>query len=464
MRPRNRHPLFNLLPALALSTGLAACDDNGEMITDPNGDDPAATSAVEGSVENTHSSPNSSALPAPHSSTGSGTTPETTAGAEAATAAVAQVQSDGSLEFLAEAEVEADGTFRVEDVPANRSDLVVVLRAEDEAEVGRVLVHGETEAGVTLVTEPVNANTTVAGHVYGNLVDAGVAQEVRSTAHLALLLRMEESTAAEVAASAQAIQEVATGIQAGIESKMETLVATESEVDPDAWAALMLQAAQTHAESRHGGADARAAQEAFLEAGLSALFEAGADAEKSALATTSAATGLDRAMAEADSQARLDLAKHFVEFNFLARQELAQEHPEEASRDEGASALAEARVEAEAATSISQLAQAVEGSGEVFLDGVVDLAISVLPDLGGDARAQLESSLETALANAWFGAHVGAAATPSELAQAVVEYRSQVRSTVDAFVESAPAEADAEGYVSAELLIAVRGGPALGDS
>jgi len=463
VRMKTRRPVVVWTVSALLGVFAGGCDGNDDSITQPDpGDEPAPTAfaTIEGSVEETTEV---AASRAPSSLAFAPMRPRASRADEAATVAAAEVRADGSLEFLAEADVGADGRFTIEEVPTGRTNLVVAARSEAGEEVGRVLVHGETRADAALSTTPINAETTVEGLVFATLAASGAPAEVRDAAQLALLLRMEESTAADVASSAQAIQEVAGGVRAEIEALDGAFVELGGQVNGRLKAEGMLDAARKHAQDRLAGADAEAAAQAFLEAGVAALIEAGAEAEEASLATSAAATGLDRAMAEADARARLDLAKNAVALNLLAREALLAELDETESKQEGAEALAQARVEVGAATSVGEVAQALAEAESSFEATLTERVLTNLPQVPDAIRAQVQARLETAFAEANLSARIEAAGTVDEIVAAVAQYREAVRTAVEAFVEALPSSAGAElrAQVSAELLIAVQGGPDL---
>lgn len=417
---------------------LAACDDSSS--TGP-GDE---ISTIEGSVESSS---------------------RTSGAQEASAVAAAAVNADGSLDVLAEAEIQADGSFTIEGVPAGRSGLVVTAEASDGEEVGRVLVHGETEGGATITTEPINGETTVEGLVHSRLSAAGVDAEVRNTARLALLIRIDESTVSEVAASAQAIQEVAAGVQAGAEAQADGYadMGADASAQNEALASVALQ----HAQDRQSGVDAEAAHEAFARASVDAFAQGDADDEDVSLATAAAATGLDQAMALASEEAgaHLELAKNAVELNLTAREELAADLESSDEQSAAASALADARVGVEASASPGEIAQALLETEESAEEELTTLIMARIPDgVSAEVRSEIETRLQTALAEADLSASVEAsgAVDPRAVAQAVLDYRQQLRSAVEALVAVVPDEVGLDADATTSLFIAARGGPSIG--
>ena len=442
-------------------TALAACGDDGNGMTDPGGDDQVQTATIDGSVENT------TTTASPYTDATYATAPASSAGAaqEAATAAVASVNADGSLNVLASADVQSDGSFTIEEVPAGNSGLVVTVRTGDDAEVGRVLVHGETEGGATITTEPVTAETTVEGMVYSHLTAAGVSEQVRNTARLALLIRMDESTAADVAASAQAIADVASGVQAGAEAMASTYA--ETGADASAQNDALVTEARAHAQARQGGTAADAAHDAFAQAAVSAFASGGADTEDVSLGTAAAATGLDQAMAQAsaEAQSHLELARSTVDLNLVAREELNAGLQSTGETDATATALADARASVAASADVAALAQALVDMEAGLESELMTLIMARIPDIVDvTVRSEFQSRLETAFAEADLSAHVEAsgAADPDAVAQAIIDYRSELQTAVQAVIDAAPSEVGVEAEATTSLLIAAQGGPSIG--
>jgi hypothetical protein len=435
---------------LAAVFALTGCDSESTPVgPDPDPDPDPETAIVDGQVESTH----------PTASRNASTSGPASVAAEASTVAVAAVQSDGSLDILAEAEVQADGRFSVEDVPSDQSGLVVSARGENGDEVGRVLVHGETRAGSTTTTAPINGETTLEGMVYGHLAAAGVSSEIRNTAKIALLIRMDESSASEVVGSVQTVQAVAEAYANGAASLDQSFQAM-GETSADARLDTLLEAAKDHAWNRDQGESQEGAQKLFIDAAVEAFQEGGAELEVVALATAAAATGLDRAMGEAHGNARLDIAKNAVELNLRARSELAQALPESEERTVSVSALTEARTQIRVAASLDEVINALieleEEVEETLLDAIMDRLPEEVPDA---VRAQLRIQLETAFASADLSAHLNSASESEAIVAAVEEYRQDLRDAVEAFISELPGEVDLTAEVALTLLLAAQGGP-----
>lgn len=456
MNARIDHHVLHLMTASVIAVTAAACD-TGDDFMGPGADPSPAT--VEGRVEDGGSAGSSGS-----SSSSANTAPYAVASGEAATAAVAHVRGDGSLEDLAEADVNADGSFSITGVPAGRSDLVVVARKSGGSEVGRVLVHGETQSGAVITTAPINAETTVEGRVFARLKSEGVPEEDRATGRLALLIHMSEATAVEVAASADALAAVSEGVKASVEAMNRTFVELNSDVDAEARGQAMLEAAVDHAASRHAGADVDAATQAFLAAAVDAVIQAGADAEVASLATAAAVTSLQRAMARVEGSAGLELARNGLRLNLEVRKQLATLLTSSSSKSLATGVLADLEAEVEASASLSAMVQAILDAEARFEEELTAMILAELSSLSATQRAEIEARLDSALAAADLSARLETAATVSDVVQAVLTYRQDLGAEVEGYLATLPDDLSPSARVSAELLLIAHGSPSMGDS
>jgi len=456
MNARINHHVLHLMTASVMAVTAAACD-TGDDLMGPGADPSPAT--VEGRVEEDGSTASSGSSSPP-----ANTAPSAVASGEAATAAVAYVRGDGSLEVLAEADVNADGSFSITDVPAGRSDLVVVARGSGGSEVGRVLVHGETESGAVITTAPINAETTVEGRVFARLKSEGVPEEDRATGRLALLIHMSEATAAEVAASADALAAVSEGVKASAEAMNRTFVELNSDLDAEARAQAMLQAAVDHAASRHAGAEVEAATEAFLAAAVDAVIQAGADAEVVSLATAAAVTSLERAMAQLDGSAGLELARNGLRLNLEVRKQLATLLTAHSSESLATGVLADLEAEVEASASLSAMAQAILDAEAQFEEELTSMILAELSGLSATQRAEIEARLDSAFATADLSARLETATTVNDVVQAVITYRQDLGAEVEGYLATLPDDLSVMARVSTELLIVAHGSPSVDGS
>ncbi|HSR42572.1 MAG TPA: hypothetical protein VLL48_10380, partial [Longimicrobiales bacterium] len=185
-----RYAALLMVGVLVVPSG--ACEDGG---TGPDGGE----AVIEGRIESTTTLARS----------GPAATSAQTA--QASTVEVVSVASGGSATVLAEATADASGDFRVEGVPAGRTDLIVVARNESGAEVGRVIAHGETEAQAVTVVAPINAETSVEGGAFVDLRADGRAEVAANSGGLAAFVRMSRAEAEAVASSESAVEGVAEG-------------------------------------------------------------------------------------------------------------------------------------------------------------------------------------------------------------------------------------------------------------
>lgn len=436
---------------LAAAVVVVACGDDA---TGPGFDD----AAVNGQVQETSDPQSTSSAPAT-----SAASPQRTASQpEAETVVVGAVQADGSLDVLAEAEVEADGSFRVEDVPAGRADLVVVARSEAGADVGRVLIHGETGSGAEIEVEPIDASTTVRGRVHAELHASGRSDAARTSGELALFLRLDDATADAVVASGTQIQAMADAYAEAQATMTAVLAESGSDLDAEARAELFAGLAADYAASVNAGADAGAAFETYADAALDALVEAGATAEALALATAGHATASSKVVAEAgiESDVGLELAQTASRINLRARERAAAEIDAGSSlsavgqqvESELASARADIRLLGILGELSTELEAAFTSSQDVATTAIVDLA-----GLSGEAETDLEAALDTAFASANLAVALDGSASASGIAGATGTYRAEVEAQASSVVD-AMAESDAEVSVEAMAAILIAAG------
>lgn len=442
-RSRPRVPSAARFAALALTLALpiAACDST------PTGSSSADDSVIAGSIHSSASeSPEAAAGSSPLAAQGA---------ADAETVVAGEVASGGGFHAFAEGRVEADGSFRIEDVPAGRSDLVVVAYGEGDTEVGSVVLHEETRTGVEHRTHPIDARSTFQARTFAKVRarDGGG----MGAAEVALFVHADESTASQAAASAV---EVAAAAEAAIQARiaLEAVLEAEGVVGLDAGtrAEMLAELAAERDRARDEGADAQASQEAFVSAALDAYVEAGARAEALALASAAAATAFDATLeTEGEGIARLELARQALLLNLEARQRAVAEVDGNAFGMKAAviGALDQTEAAVRTAGSTAELRASLEvaraeGGGEIVSAGT-----SALAGLGVDLTGEIESELSSAVAAAALWTEMETAASAQAMATAAMDYRAEVRAAVDAFLETVPSQAQAG--VSAEVLAAL---------
>lgn len=384
-----------------------------------------------------------------------------TSSSQGLSVAAARVRSDGGLQALAEAAVAADGSFRIEDVPAGERPLVVVATTEQDAEIGRVIVQGAVPAGGSVTVEPLDGKTTVAAHVLSELASMGIAPEAINTAELALAIDVRgEGAADEVIGSAQSLRALAQGVSDFQE--IHTAILAELGIDLDAEARLQaaLPAVLEHARQRHEGVGEEVAAAARNQAIVEAYAEAGAEHRNQVVALSGAGTGLLRASEVASAEARLDIARAALEIHMLARErliadalaslglpaadEVAVQEALQRAQDaiDGAGTLAE--LEAGVADALAEAEAALETALERELptqaQQAMQTALVDLPD-----QVDLESRLETA-------------ADASAVAEVYVSFFAELRQAVfNAVAELAANGGDIDGPAVADAFTALRG-------
>lgn len=430
----------------ALLTTLA-CSDDGTG-PDP---DPGQQASIQGRVEQT--APEGVAYP-----TSSAVRAGASGSVTAKTVTVASVNSDGSLDALAQADVLTDGSFVIDDVPTGRENLVVVARSESGENVGRVLVHGRTEANTTLTTAPINYETSVRALAYSSMKARGEA-DMSSSAEVTLLVHPEASTAATIMAQ-QEVDAMAGGAAAAGDAMTRVYAGFGTALDASARADATAQAAIQFAVDRYNGTQADVAYDAYVDAALDAYVGAGVALESVVTATAAAASTFD-ARLNGHTSVRGDVVMESVRMNLKAREKLAAKFQ---SGDEGAVALAVMDVLADADASVRGAATAADiraaldahaaAAANATVSGMLDFLIP-----GGSVllRTQVEAKAQAAVAAARLHTRLSAAASAEAAAQACADYRAEVKAAVMAMLETAGrTELDVDAMTS--LYIAAHGG------
>lgn len=424
---------------------LSACDDDG---TGP--DD--GTAIVRGSVEETTP---------PASGGAAGSAPEVpwpAPATDAETVAIVQVEADGSFTELATAEVDVSASFSVEDVPAGRSDLAVVVYVSDRA-AGHVLIHERTQPGAVVTAAPINYETSVEARVYSDMRSSGQAS-ASSASEVALFVHMDGPDAETVVTSDAEVEALADGMAVAGATMTELYAAFGTDFDAETRGDLIAEAAMDFAADRDGGTSLDVAHETFTDAALDALIDAGATLEATAIATGGAATTLDAVVA-GRSSVRGTVVAEAVRMNLRARERLAGSF---SSSSEAALAtaieeeLASARASVGAAATVAQLGAALDAALSAVIEAAVDTTVDlVAADAAPVVRAEVEASAVAALDTALLGARLESATTAEAAAAAAADYRADVRAAVDEMIEVA-GSTDFDADVITSLYIAACGG------
>jgi hypothetical protein len=441
---------LGLLTAMsALTLALTACD----------GGDPLAVSGdaiIVGSVEEAPGPVGAgeggamdvaSAFVAP---SGTGAAPT-----EVHTAVVGWIRSSGDFQVAAEAQVEADGSFRLEGVPAGRTDLVVQARSEAGASVGEVLVLAETRSGAETRVHPITARTTTEARVETRLRQTGRA-DMATRADLALLLALDAGAAtsstsgARIEALADAFAEARSAFVAHLDARG---VGTSSAVRAEAAAEAMA----AYAANLRAGNPVRASHRAYARTVIEAWSTNAEAPEALVLATAAASHRLSAMVAERidDPAAAFAAIRASFVANVEARRALAEaEAGGQGSLGLRAAALAhlsavEARISD--ATTVAELraglaAERAQAEGRV--------AVAVLGELGSLDPAVLlviDARVRAAAAEAALWSRLEGAATVSATLAAVEAYRTDLSASVATWIDALPASL--QGQVSASASV-----------
>ena len=435
-----------LVGASLCITALWGCADSTELDLD-------GSAVVEGRVEET--APQASGQAA-------ATSPQRAPGAGAQSVAVVQVQADGSVLELATADVRADGSYTVSTVPAGREDLAVVAYV-DGAAAGRVMIHERSQAGAVLIAAPITYETTVEGRSYSRLRASGMT-DASVGAELELLVHVDGQAAETVATSETEVGAVAAAYFAAQATLTEIYAAEGIALDARTRAEIMTDAAVEYAASRHAGVSVEMAHEAFSDAAIDLLVDAGADLEATVVATAAAATTFDAAL-EGASSVRGRLAVQPARLNVAARERLAASFSSSAEGSVAVAvrqALAQGYLSLLVSQTLVDLQAALESLVSASADAAVDASVELLAaDASAAVRTEVRARAEEAVEAARLHARLAAATTTQAAVQAANGYRAAVRAAVEAMVAAAGAtSADVDVLVA--LYVAACGGAHVG--
>lgn len=438
--------MFNIKSRLLIAaTGIlaiAACDDSP---TDSGFDGPN-DAVVEGRVDETAPEP------------GPASSPQRAPGTSAETVSVVRIDASGEYSVMASAEVQADGTYRVEDVPSGGTDAAVVAYVDGRA-AGEVLIHGEIRSGATIRAAPITYETTMESRAYARLVADGRAHST-SASEIALLLRADGPELESTLSSEAEIQAIAdASAEAG--ATMDAVFADAGvSLDAGARSTLLVDAAVDLAASLRAGLSLELAHEDYVEAALDAYTSAGADFESLIMATAGATSTFD-AQVEGRTAIRGRLLTQPVLVNLRARERAAAAY--RTSTEAVVATAVEASLEATstavaATTTAAALKAELQTRVQATADAAADAAVEMLAaDASLTVRADVRAAAEAALDEATLATKLQGAATASAAASAMADYRTAVRSAVQAMVDAA-GSTSADVNVITELFIAACGG------
>ena len=437
------NPVFDshrpLALAVAALVGLTACGDDSSP-TDPGDDDggPTASAVVVGSVESTVSGGG-----------GAASGPAGAPASDAETVAVASVAADGSVTVHATADVDASNDFR--DAPA-----LVIARSSSDDPIGRVMVHGETEANTTTTVAPIDAETTVEALAWAELRASGE-PAAENRGGLALFVRMDGPEAEATAQSSAHVDAVADAYAAAQAVKGAAFTELGVGLDLDARAQLTASLVADMVAARDAGTPPGAAHESFAAATFDAYESAGASAEAIVLAEAAATTAALRSTGALAGDAQVAVHAHAVDLQLQARERLAADVSSQPGATAVADALAQARADLAAATTPVDVQGAVlvalEAANTAVLSSVLDLLSGVPISIRGNVESELVAAIDEARLDTRLEGETGAVA----LASAVADYRADVRTAVEAVDAEMPPGESLDVDAFARLMVAAYG-------
>ncbi|TVP56007.1 MAG: hypothetical protein EA351_09345 [Gemmatimonadales bacterium] len=378
---------------------------------------------------------------------------------QASVASAGTLRGDGSLDILAEAQVSADGSFRIEGVPAGRAGLVVRAESDSGEEVGRVIVHQETIAEAETSVAPINASSSL--HAQVVLAIHGGNPHPAASAEVGLRM-MTSSEAASTMAQGQ-VSALASAVASAQSTKAAVLASVGSELDAAARAELVLAAMVDLEQNLSAGAQFQSAHRAFVEGTISTLIDAGVDARSLAAAEAAAATSIQTRLSSEDA-VHFETLRTQMRANLEARARLlAQADGGTAGvADVAAQVIAELRAGVEAAATVAELRAAVTDTRAGTESRLTSAVVAGLPGLPIDLISSIEAELRIALVEAELWGSLEAAASSEAKAAAVSSWATNLEARVQGWIATLPSEVSDEVSVSASVVAfaALGAGPA----
>jgi hypothetical protein len=458
----NAQPFRTLRPpALALlgaTLFLAGCSDGNTSL------DPASDAVLTGRVDG---APGEVGSGAQGSSAPGSDAPAAAFTADVRTVTAGYVRGNGTFEVAAEAELEADGSYRIEGVPSGRSDLVVQARSASGAALGSALVWAETRSGAETRVPPINARSTTEARVEARLRASG-SLDPATRAELALLLALDAgadasaTSEAELEALAQAFAEARSAFGAHLAA------AGGTGPTPAMRASAAADALADFGVALASGASVRAAHRTYAEGLAEAWGDSEARLEALVLATAAASQRMSAAFSASGTVAgttSVAAARSAVHANLAFRSALATAQPGGALGLRAAvlAHLSAIRSRVDAAGSLAEL-RAGLAAERAELEGTV--ATAVIASLGGlevDVLGVIDARVRTAAAQAAFWTRLEGATSVEATVSAVAAYRADLEAAVAAWIEALPAETAAavDAAVAFRLFLALGGGASI---
>lgn len=426
--------------AAFMTISLAACDQT------PTGMDVSGDGAV---VVGQVQSESASMQAAPANSTSE----SANVSGSAQTVVIGEFRSTGQFTALAEAQVDANGNFRIEGVPADRRELVIMARNSAGAEVGRVVLHEETRARTEHRAPPMNARSTLHGRVWGQMKANGQSQ--MGSAELALFLDLRSDAATSASADAAAIARLATGA-ARAEAAITAILAREgTPMSASARNALLLALAVERDRARSTGASAEASQRSYVEGSVAALAQGGISLEALTLAYAAAATAMANEASDSGDAVRTEAVRSALLLNLEARKRLVAsvQGGGLGLKSEAQSHVSALEVRVRGAATWAELSGAVHAEQAGMEDRIAGGIAVALQVLSPQARLQAEAALEAALESARFWTYLNGSDSASAMADGAAAFRAEVTSRAQAAIEAIPA--NVRGSLTAQAMVSL---------
>lgn len=359
--------------------------------------------------------------------------------AVASTAEVGELSREGGFSVLALAPVQDDGAYRIEDVPAERDDLVVVARNDVGSAVGWAMLPERTRGGRETRVEPITGETTVEVLTWARLRLDPLGSET-SPAEIALLIRADARTADTMLENDE-IGAIAEAIATAGETLTRAYAASGSPLDAAARASLLAPAWAQLVDARLRGNAREEAAEAYLAAAMEAWASASAGSA-TVEATAAAASMLDEALRGPPVATRGRLSTEAVRLNLQARQALARRSVGSALgpvAEEILAVLEESVQRVRGAGSARDVRSALDAGGTRAGAATADDMADLLVPARGDEYDRWHTVLHRArdaTAAARLSSRLSSTASARAAAAVLGDYRADVRAAVEALLEA----------------------------
>ena len=392
------------------------------------------------------------------------------------------IASDGSLALLADAELQADGSYTLE-VPASRDRLFLAAVDGSGEVLASAILERSAPPGERAEATPMDSESSLEAEVLVQMIAEGTAPaeanyadlRARITTEMAIAVRIAEARGEDTSVAVRAMAEATMAAQrAEIEAYANMgITVTQAELYQ-----AELSASQSLSAALHAGSDGESAYAAFLAEIEAAAESQGADDEGRARSEGCASLAF-RATIEARLSAEADGAiAESALLSAAALEARAQAQATEAiltaggevmsmGQDAAAELRAEVRGSANAAAAASAyaaFAASVRGDADVSgsvlgsyvgLDLTTEAAVSAAVSASAEAAASLDTSLQAAI-DASLSAS-GSIDTNALAADIVTAYSVYFDAVEAGTTGLAAASGEANASVAASLLIVADG-------